>query len=79
MGVKSFFFRPGKFGAILKNSGLDWRPFPLSRRGLNPVSRPSAFTINNLYRQIKPDITHHFTTKCYYLWLFRSKMAGFLT
>lgn len=67
---------PGKFGRILMNSGLNWRPFPLSRRGLNPISETgSIMKLTNLYRQIKPDITHHFTAKCILYGSFAAKMS----
>ena len=68
---------PGQYGRTLTDYGLDWQLFPLSRRGLNPISETiSILKLASLYRQIKPDITHHFTTKCIIYGSFAAKMAG---
>lgn len=56
---------PGPYGPKLTKLGYKWFPIPLKRRSLNPISELRIiYTIYKLYREIKPDIVHHFTIKC---------------
>ena len=44
---------------------MDWRPVPLARRSLNPVREAAALArLVGLYRQLRPDLVHHFTLEC---------------
>ncbi|WP_374602871.1 glycosyltransferase family 4 protein [Niveibacterium sp.] len=55
----------GEWGARLRELGLDWRPFPLSRRGMNPFAELlTVRRLARLYGQLQPDLVHHFTIKC---------------
>ncbi len=56
---------PGKFSQRLEGAGFRWIPFPLSRRGTNPLAElTTIWRLRDLYRAEKPDIVHHFTIKC---------------
>ncbi|MGD0004313.1 MAG: glycosyltransferase family 4 protein [Anaerolineaceae bacterium] len=56
---------PGKYTHCLEEAGFRWKPFPLSRRGTNPLAElATVWRLRNLYRMEKPDIVHHFTIKC---------------
>jgi glycosyltransferase involved in cell wall biosynthesis len=55
---------PGDHHERLKEQGFRWLPFPLSRQGINPVNEIQTFVrLVRIYRQIRPDIVHHFTIK----------------
>jgi len=55
---------PGKYVGKIRGEGFDWRPLPLSRRGINPFEEwKSIRRISKLYRAEKPDLVHHFTIK----------------
>lgn len=55
---------PGDFQNLLKENGFQWIPFPLSRQGTNPLSElGTIWRLMRIYRQVKPDIVHHFTVK----------------
>lgn len=61
----------------LETAGFRWIPFPISRRGLNPILE--AFTILRLfriYRREKPDVVHHFTVKCMLYGSLAARLAG---
>jgi len=48
----------------LRNAGFEWRRLEVSRRGVNPLS--DALTLGHclsLYREVSPDLVHHFTLK----------------
>jgi glycosyltransferase involved in cell wall biosynthesis len=54
----------GDFQTKLKEQGFEVHSFPISRQGLNPVDEIKTWIrLRRLYRQIKPDIVHHFTIK----------------
>ena len=56
---------PGSYGQKLTEMGYKWFPVPLNRRSLNPISELRLILlIYKLYRQLQPDIVHHFTIKC---------------
>jgi len=55
---------PGDFQEKLKAQGFEWIPFPLSRQGINPLKEIQALmSLRRIYRQVKPDVVHHFTIK----------------
>ena len=55
----------GEFADRLKAAGFRHFPFPIQRRSLNPVTEWRTLNrLVHLYRREKPDIVHHFTTKC---------------
>jgi glycosyltransferase involved in cell wall biosynthesis len=67
---------PGSYSNILAEQGFDWRPFPLSRRGVNPLKEAgTAIHLAKLYRQISPDAAHHFTIKCVLYGSLAARMA----
>lgn len=67
---------PGEFAASLQAEGFDWRAFPLSRSGINPFSElASIWRLWRLYREIRPDVVHHFTIKCVIYGSFAARLA----
>jgi len=55
---------PGAHAVQLRQAGFDWQPFDLRRNRLNPLAE--IFTLWQLiqrYRQLRPDVVHHFTIK----------------
>ena len=55
---------PGPFEPLLKQSGFHWVSFPISRQGINPFYElRTLWQLIRLYRQLHPDIVHHFTIK----------------
>ncbi len=55
---------PGPFEPLLQESGFRWVPFPLSRQGINPFYElRTLWRLTRLYRELGPDIVHHFTIK----------------
>ena len=48
----------------LLNEGFLWRPFSFSRKGMNPFQDgQTILRLTRAYREIKPDLVHHFTIK----------------
>jgi glycosyltransferase involved in cell wall biosynthesis len=48
----------------IQEAGFAWHPLELSRRGMNPITETGAvLTCARLYRQLQPDLVHHFTIK----------------
>lgn len=55
----------GPFESLLQAEDFRWIPFPLSRQGINPLHELATLgRLTRLYRQVNPDIVHHFTIKC---------------
>ena len=55
---------PGSFEPLLQESGFRWVSFPISRQGINPLYElRTLWQLTRLYRQLDPDIVHHFTIK----------------
>ena len=55
---------PGPFEPLLQESGFRWVSFPLSRQGINPFYElRTLWRLTRLYRELAPDIVHHFTIK----------------
>ena len=56
---------PGPYGEKLRAEGFRWLPLPMARRSLNPMREIFVLcALWRLYRRERPDIVHHFTTKC---------------
>src|ERR1700759_3750986 len=56
---------PGIYGPKLRVMGFHWEPFELSRSGVNPFAELiTVRRLKRLYRDVQPDIVHHFTIKC---------------
>ena len=54
----------GDFQKLLGEDGFDCISFPLSRQGFNPIREmQSLWQLIRLYRQVQPNIVHHFTIK----------------
>lgn len=59
-----FLSAPGPFQDLLLGEGFQWVSFPLSRQGINPLYELwTLWRLTRLYRNINPDIVHHFTIK----------------
>lgn len=55
----------GTFGPRLRAAGFHWEPFDFSRSGMNPLSEIRTLArLTALYRELAPDLVHHFTIKC---------------
>jgi len=56
---------PGEHVHTLESKGFRWLPFPLRRRGMNPLKELSTIVrLIHLYKREAPDLLHHFTVKC---------------
>lgn len=67
----------GKFAEKIKAAGFHWQAFELSRSGVNPFSEFSAILrLARFYRQEKPDLVHHFTSKCVLYGSMAARLAG---
>ncbi len=55
---------PGAHAVKLQQAGFRWQPFDLQRNRLNPLTELLTFwQLIHLYRQLRPDVAHHFTIK----------------
>jgi glycosyltransferase involved in cell wall biosynthesis len=55
----------GDYARRLMEMGFLWVEFPLSRRGMNPLAEiGTVYRLYRFYRQMRPDLVHHFTVKC---------------
>ena len=55
---------PGAHALKLQQAGFEWRRFDLQRNRLNPLGELlSLWQLIQLYRQLRPNIAHHFTIK----------------
>jgi len=55
---------PGDFQDRILEEGFQWISIPFSRQGINPISEfQTIIRVIRIYRQVKPDIVHHFTVK----------------
>ncbi|MDP2966564.1 MAG: glycosyltransferase family 4 protein [Pelolinea sp.] len=67
----------GKYASQIQASGFRWQALELSRSGINPVSEISTILrLARLYRREKPDLVHHFTSKCVLYGSLAARMAG---
>lgn len=68
---------PGPWGERLRAAGFEWRPFDLSRQGMSPLREAVAvLRLCRLYRELRPDLVHHFTVKCVIYGSVAAKVAG---
>jgi glycosyltransferase involved in cell wall biosynthesis len=52
------------YGHRLINEGFSWKPFSFSRKGMNPFQDgQTILRLARVYRELKPDLAHHFTIK----------------
>ncbi len=67
----------GEYVERLKAAGFRHITFPLQRRSINPIIEIwSLFKLLRLYNREKPDIVHHFTTKCIIYGSVAAKWSG---
>ena len=67
----------GEYGPRLRELGFRWEPLPVSRSGVNPLAELAVIRrITRLYREVKPDLVHHFTIKCVIYGSFAARRAG---
>jgi len=68
---------PGIFKDRLEADGFQWMSFPLSRRGVNPISEiQSIVRLAKIYKTFQPDLVHHHTIKCVLYGTLAAKIAG---
>jgi len=68
---------PGEFGLRLREERFDWRAFGMSRSGIHPAAElRTMFRLHMLYRELKPDLVHHFTIKCVLYGSWAARRAG---
>ena len=67
----------GIFSSKILAAGFRWQAFELSRSGVNPIHEISAIIrLAHLYRLEKPDLVHHFTSKCVLYGSVAARLAG---
>ena len=67
----------GNFSDRIKSSGFDWQEVKMTRSGVNPLKEiRTIFHLKDIYRHEKPDLVHHFTSKCVIYGSIAAKMAG---
>jgi glycosyltransferase involved in cell wall biosynthesis len=66
--------REGVHGRVIRDAGLKLIPFPLSRRGGNPVMEIARLV--RLYRRERPDIVHHVALKPVFYGAIAARLAG---
>lgn len=55
---------PDKYVPLLEREGIQFHPWTIQRRSLNPFRELGSLTsLARIYRQIKPDLVHHYTVK----------------
>jgi glycosyltransferase involved in cell wall biosynthesis len=67
----------GEHGPLLQAEGFRWIPLPMARRSLNPLREAMLIAkLAQVYRDEKPDLTHHFTIKCVVYGTLAARAAG---
>ncbi len=67
----------GEYAARLQALGFRWIDFPLSRRGMNPLTElRSLLRLVRLYRRERPDLVQNFTIKCVLYGTLAARLAG---
>ena len=68
---------PGEYGPRLLAMGFRWKPLPVSRSGINPWAELSTIKrVTDVYRDVRPDVVHHFTIKCVIYGSIAARRAG---
>ena len=68
---------PGDYGPLLEKAGFRWVPFPLSRRGTNPLrDLVTIWKLYQFYRKERPNFVHNFTVKCVLYSSIAAHLAG---
>lgn len=56
---------PGEYAERLQEAGFRWIPLKMDRGSINPFSQiKSVISLVRIYREVNPDLVHHFTLKC---------------
>jgi len=67
----------GNYSNQIGSLGFDWREVKISRSGINPLREiQTIFHLVRIYRHEKPDLVHHFTSKCVLYGSVAAKLAG---
>lgn len=76
----TFVCPPGKYVARLSEAGLRWLPWPVSRRGMNPLREAvTVLRLARLYRREGFAAVHHFTIKPVLYGSIAGRLAGVRT
>ncbi len=68
---------PGRFVSDIEGMGVEFIPWNLSRRSLNPfLEIGPLFELIRIYRRLKPDLVQHFTVKPNVYGAVAAKVAG---
>jgi len=68
---------PGRFVSDIENMGVEFIPWDLNRRSLNPfLEIGPLFELIGIYRRIKPDLAQHFTVKPNVYGAIAARIAG---
>ncbi len=68
---------PGRFVSDIESMGVEFVPWNLSRRSLNPfLEIGPIFELTGIYRRLKPDLAQHFTVKPNVYGAIAAKVAG---
>lgn len=67
----------GVFQRAIEEEGFAFQPVKMSRRGVNPIEEWAAVRrMEGLYREVQPDLVHHFTLKAVVHGSLGAKRAG---
>ena len=67
----------GEFASRIEADGFAFRPITMSRRGVNPFGEIAAIRrLTEVYREIQPDLAHHFTLKAVVQGSLAARRAG---
>ena len=68
---------PGRFVTAIESMGVDFVPWNLNRRSLNPFSElRSLIDLVTIYRRLRPDMAQHFTVKPNVYGAIAARVAG---
>ena len=67
----------GNYSNRIKALGFDWKEIKISRSGVNPFKEIKAILhLVHIYRREKPDLVHHFTSKCVLYGSIAARLSG---
>jgi len=67
----------GDYSNQISSLGFNWREVKITRSGINPLREiRTIFHLAKIYRHEKPDLVHHFTSKCVLYGSVAAKLAG---